>query len=76
MSALHDINCDSSHNCDVSPLGIVIFHNRPPLIYIYIYIYICMYVCMYVCMYAVLEITAGHWPFSNQFQHLADQNLF
>jgi len=25
---------------------------------------------------AVLEITVGHWPFSNQFQHLADQNPF
>jgi len=25
---------------------------------------------------SVLEITVGHWPFSDQFQHLADQNLF
>ena len=25
---------------------------------------------------AVLEITVGHWPFSKQFQHLADQNPF
>ena len=25
---------------------------------------------------AVLEITVGHWPFSDQFQHLADQNPF
>ena len=24
----------------------------------------------------VLEITAGHCPFSDQFQHLADQNLY
>ena len=24
----------------------------------------------------VLEITVGHWPFSNQFQHLADHNTF
>jgi len=24
----------------------------------------------------VLEITVGHWPFSEQFQHLADQNPF
>ena len=24
----------------------------------------------------VLEITVGHWPFSDQFQHLADQNQF
>ena len=24
----------------------------------------------------MLEITVGHWPFSDQFQHLADQNLF
>jgi len=24
----------------------------------------------------VLEITVGHWPFSNQFQRLADQNPF
>ena len=27
-------------------------------------------------IYTVLEITAGHWPFSNQFQHLANQNPF
>ena len=25
---------------------------------------------------SVLETTAGHWPFSQQFQHLANQNLF
>ena len=25
---------------------------------------------------AVLETTAGHWPLSSQFQHLADQNPF
>ena len=25
---------------------------------------------------SVLEITVGHWPFSDQFQHLADQNPF
>jgi len=25
---------------------------------------------------AGLEITIGHWPFSDQFQHLADQNPF
>ena len=24
----------------------------------------------------MLEITVGHWPFSDQFQHLADQNPF
>ena len=24
----------------------------------------------------VLEIAAGHWPFSDQFQHLANQNSF
>jgi len=24
----------------------------------------------------VLEITVGHWTFSKQFQHLADQNPF
>ena len=24
----------------------------------------------------VLEITVGHWPFSDQFQHFADQNPF
>jgi len=28
------------------------------------------------CIFTVLEITVGHWPFSNQFQHLAEQNLF
>ena len=32
------------------------------------------------CLHALndmcLEITVGHWPFSDQFQHLADQNLF
>jgi len=26
--------------------------------------------------FSVLEITVGHWPFSNQFQHLTDQNPF
>ena len=26
--------------------------------------------------YAVLEITVGHWLFSDQFQHLANQNPF
>ena len=26
--------------------------------------------------YAVLEITVSHWPFSDQFQHLANQNPF
>ena len=26
--------------------------------------------------YTVLEIVVGHWPFSNQFQHLASQNSF
>jgi len=25
---------------------------------------------------AVLGITVGHWPFSDQFQHLASQNPF
>ena len=25
---------------------------------------------------SVLGITVGHWPFSYQFHHLADQNLF
>ena len=25
---------------------------------------------------SVLETTVGHWPFSDQFQHLADQNSF
>ena len=24
----------------------------------------------------VLEITVGNWPFSDQFQHLANQNTF
>ena len=32
--------------------------------------------CVCVGLYAVLEITVGHWSFSDQFQHLADQNLF
>ena len=27
-------------------------------------------------LWTVLEITVGHWPFSDQFQHLADQNPF
>ena len=27
------------------------------------------------CPTSVLEITVGHWPFSDQFQHLANQNL-
>ena len=46
--------------------------------------YACMYVCMCVCMhirmhirtYAELEITVGHWPFSDQFQHFTDQIPF
>ena len=25
---------------------------------------------------SVLEITIGHWQFSDQYQHLADQNPF
>jgi len=28
------------------------------------------------CSVAVLEIIVGHWLFSDQFQHLADQNPF
>jgi len=35
---------------------------------------VCVRAC--VCMCAVLEITIDHWSFSNQFQHLADQNPF
>ena len=31
---------------------------------------------MYICTYVVLEITVDHWPFSDQFQHLADQIHF
>ena len=32
---------------------------------------------MWFCEYhTVLEITVGHWPFSDQFEHLANQNLF
>ena len=31
---------------------------------------------MYITTYSVLEIKVGHWSFSNQFQHLADQNPF
>ena len=27
------------------------------------------------CVAAVLEITAGHWPFYDQSQHLANQNF-
>jgi len=27
-------------------------------------------------MITVLEITVGHWPFSDQFQYLTDQNSF
>ena len=33
-------------------------------------------ICSKEILYTVLEITAGYWPFSNKFQHLADQNLF
>jgi len=36
--------------------------------------WVCM--CKRVYMHAVLEITVGHWPFSDQFEHSADQNLF
>ena len=28
------------------------------------------------CFLPVLEIATGHWSFSNQFRHLADQNPF
>ena len=41
--------------------------------YIFTYIYAYTYVRMYV---SVLEITVDHWPFSDQFQHLANQNPF
>ena len=51
----------------------------------YVCVYVCMHVCMHVCMYACvyarmclmyaeLEIAVSHWPFSDQFQDLADQN--
>ena len=41
--------------------------------------YFCFYPCFQdhrKCLRAVLEIAAGFWPFSDQFQHLADQNPF
>ena len=56
--------------------------------WVYVRAWECVYVCVTVCMYvwvcvhvsvhmwAVLEITVGHWPFSNLFQHLANQNSF
>ena len=41
-------------------------------VYTYSYIYVC--VCMYVC--TELEITVGHWPFSDYFRDLAEQIQF
>ena len=32
------------------------------------------YVCIHTYVCAELEIAVGHWPFSDQFQDLADQN--
>ena len=32
--------------------------------------------CLFSRATAVPEIIVGHWPFSDQFQHLADQNPF
>ena len=37
---------------------------------------ICIISRPYKLIISVLEITVGHWPFSDQFQHLADQNPF
>ena len=36
----------------------------------------CKFVRISGCIVAVLEIAAGHWLFSDQFQHLANQNPF
>ena len=39
----------------------------------------CVHACVYIghlITVPVLEITVGHWPFSDQFQHLAEQNPF
>ena len=52
--------------------------------------FVCVCVCLCVCVHAcmcgacvracmcvpVLEVTVGHWPFSDQFQPLANQNRF
>ena len=35
-----------------------------------------LFKALYSCTLAVLEVAAGHWLFSDQFQHLADQNPF
>ena len=48
-------------------------------IYIHTYVHACIHTKIHTYIqyiYAVLEITVGHWLFSNQLQHLADQNLF
>ena len=43
--------------------------------------YVCILKCSHMLLYinimsSALEIAAGHWPFSDQFQHLAIQNPF
>ena len=35
---------------------------------------VCLCICVLLDYKPVLEITVSHWPFSDQFQHLADQN--
>ena len=38
-----------------------------------VHINVCVSMCTCVCMYAEPEIAVGHWPFSDQFQDLAEQ---
>jgi len=35
-----------------------------------------LFIAKYQALFSVVEITVGHWPFSDQFQNLADQNPF
>ena len=58
---------------DYHILSYVFYHDKFKNTYTHIHTYIRTYIHAYTYT-PVLEITAGHWPFSDQFQHLADQN--
>ena len=45
------------------------------LMYVSVCIAMCIHKDTYIPM-TVVEITVNHWSFSNQFQHLANQNSF
>ena len=52
-------------------MDVVCFH----ILYTSLYMY-CNVNKLVVLYSTMLEITVSHWPFSDQFQHLADQNPF